>query len=187
MISPGHSASTTGCITVFGIMLGMLVLRSVPLGAQTVADNQNAQSSQADVQNLKIQADEFEDKSSQAIDDGNIAQGLIYMARAIALDPTPMRYMLYGSILYGNGMSVLQDGDQEKGKAILEQAQAQLLKAVQGFDPATDQEYLGQCYFHLAEIYLKAFGDKVKAKEYYEKADDLNDYPGAKQALEKLK
>jgi len=94
--------------------------------------------------------------------------------------------MNYGSILFGNGVSVFKDSDQEKGRAILRQAEEQLRKAIAGLNPNKDQVYLGQCYFLLGEMYLNAFGDKVRAKEYYKKAADLNDYTGAKDALSKL-
>ena len=69
---------------------------------------------------------------------------------------------------------------------MLRQAEVQLLKAIEGFNPNKDQVYLSQCYFLLGEMYLNAFGDKVKAKAYYQKAADLNDYPGARNALNKL-
>ena len=101
------------------------------------------------------------------------------MVQAIALDPTPLRHMNYGSILFGNGVAVFKDSDPVKGKEILRQAEAQLLKAITGFNPNRDQAYLSQCYFLLGEMYVNAFGDKFKAIEYYKKAVDLNDYPGA--------
>ena len=40
-----------------------------------------------EVQKLKSQADDLEDKGAQAIDDGNMDQGLDFMVQAIALDP----------------------------------------------------------------------------------------------------
>lgn len=145
-----------------------------------------AQSTPTEAQKLKSQADDLEDKSAQAIDDGDMDQGLDFMVRAIHLDPTPMRHMIYGSILFGNGVAVFKDSDQDKGIKILRQAEAQLLKAIDGFNPNKDQVYLGQCYFLLGEMYLNAFGDKLKAKIYYKQSVDLNDYPGARDALNKL-
>jgi TPR repeat protein len=161
-----------------GLVLFMLVFGPVIAFAQT--------SSPTEAQKLRSQADGLEDKSAQAIDDGNMDQGLNFMVRAVALDPSPMRHMNYGSILFGNGVSVFKDSDQEKGKEILRQAEAQLREAIDGFNPNKDQVYLSQCYFLLGEMYRNAFGDKVKAKEYYTKAADLNDYTGAKDALNKL-
>ena len=145
-----------------------------------------AQAIPTEAQKLKSQADDLEDKSAQAIDDGDMNQGLDFMIRSIAIDPSPMRRMIYGSVLFGNGVSVFKDSDQEKGKEILRQAEIQLLKAIQAFNPNKDQVSLSQCYFFLGEMYANAFGDKVKAKEYYKKAVDLNDYSGAKDALNKL-
>jgi TPR repeat protein len=69
---------------------------------------------------------------------------------------------------------------------ILRQAEAQLRQAIEGFNPNKDQVYLSQCYFLLGEMYLNAFGNKVKAIEYYQKSADLSDYSGAKDALNKL-
>lgn len=145
-----------------------------------------AQSIPTEAQKNKSQADDLEDKSALAIDDGNMDQGLDFMVRAIKLDPTPMRYMMYGSILYGNGVSVFKDSDQAKGKEILRQAEAQLLNAIAEFNPNRDQVYLSQCYFLLGEMYLNAFEDKLKAREFYKKAADLSDNTGAKEALNKL-
>ena len=139
-----------------------------------------------EAQNRRSQADQLEDKGAQAIDDGDMARGLDFMVQAIALDPTPERHMNYGSILFGNGVSVYKDSDQEKGKEILRQAQAQLQKAIEAFNSNKDQVYLSQCYFLLGEMYNNAFGDKLKAKEYYTKAASLNDYMGARDALNKL-
>jgi tetratricopeptide (TPR) repeat protein len=145
-----------------------------------------AQTSPTEAPKNQSQADALEDQGAQAIDDGNMDQGLDFMVRAITLDPTPLRYMNYGSILFGNGVAVYKDSDQEKGRALLRQAEIQLRKAIAGFNPNRDQVYLGQCYFLLGEMYLNALGDKVKAKAYYQKAADLNDYPGARDALNKL-
>lgn len=145
-----------------------------------------AQSTPTEAQKLKSQADDLEDKSAQAIDDGDMDQGLDYMVRSIRLDPTPMRHMIYGSLLFGNGVAIFKDSDQKKGEQVLLQAQAQLLKAIEGFNPNKDQVYLGQCYFLLGEMYRNAFGDKQKARGYYRQSVDFNDYPGARDALNQL-
>jgi tetratricopeptide (TPR) repeat protein len=149
-----------------------------------ISFGQNAGLTEA--QKLQSQADTLEDKGAQAIDDGNMSQGLDYMVQAITLDPSPIRYLNYGSILFGNGVSVFKDSDQNQGKAILRQAEIQLLTAIKGFNPKKDQVYLSQCYFLLGEMYRNAFGDNARARDYYQKAVDLNDYTGAKDALTKL-
>ena len=145
-----------------------------------------AQATPTQAQKLKSQADDLEDKSAQAIDDGDMDKGLGLMLQSIALDPSPMRYMIYGSMLFGNGVAIYKDSDQKKGIETLRQAEIQLLKAIKGFSSNKDQVSLSQCYFLLGEMYLNAFGDKSKAKEYYQRAVDLNDYPGARDALNKL-
>ncbi len=134
----------------------------------------------------RFQADQFEAKVAQAIDENNISQGLDLMSKAVSLDPSGMRHMTYGSLLFGNGVSVFKEGDKAQGQRILRQAEAQLHKAIQLFDVNKDQAYLSQCYFLLGEMHLNAFGDKIKAKQYYQKAVNLSDYTGAKESLKYL-
>ena len=138
---------------------------------------QNSQPTPSETQKLKSQADDFEDKSAQAIDEGNMGRGLAFMARAVALDPTPMRHMIYGSMLFGDGVAVFKESDKEKGKEILRRAEAQLRKALAAFDAHNDQFYISRCYYQLGEIYLNAFGDKEKAREYYRKSAGPQDRP----------
>jgi TPR repeat protein len=145
-----------------------------------------AQTIPTEAQKLKAQADDLEDKSAQAIDDGNMDQGLDLMVRAVLLNPSPTRYMIYGSILFANGIAALKGSDQNKGIVILRQAEGQLHKAIVGFNPNKDQVYLGQCYFLLGEMYRNAFGDKNKARGYYKQSVELNDYPGARDALNRI-
>jgi len=159
-----------------GLIFLVLLLGAGTSFAQTLSE----------AQKIKSQADAFEDKSAQAIDDGNLDQASDLMFQAVQLDPTPLRYMNYGSILFGNGVSTFKEDDQVKGIAILKQAEVQLQKAIEGFNTSKDQTYLSQCYFLLGEMYLNAFNDKVKAKEYYTKSAELSDYSGAKEALSKL-
>jgi tetratricopeptide (TPR) repeat protein len=159
------------------LVLLMLVFWSGFACAQTIT---------AQTQKLKAQADDLEDKSAQAIDDGNVDQGLDLMARAVHMDPSPTRHMIYGSILFANGIASLKGSDQNKGIAILRQAEGQLQKAIVGFNPNKDQVYLGQCYFLLGEMYRNAFGDKNKARGYYKQSVELNDYPGARDALNRI-
>jgi tetratricopeptide (TPR) repeat protein len=165
-------------LLVRNLVLLILVFWSGALCAQSIPTT--------DAEKLKAQADDLADKGAQAIDDGNMDQGLDDMVRAIQLDPTPMRHMIYGSVLFGNGVAVFKDSDQNKGVEILHQAEAQLRKAIAGFNPNKDQVYLGQCYFLLGEMYLNAFGDKDKAREYYKQSVELNDYPGARDALDRM-
>ena len=139
-----------------------------------------------DLQKLQAEADNLQDKAAQAMDDGNIDQALGFMIQAIALDPSPQRRMNYGSILFGNGVAVFKDSDQTKGKEILHLAEIQLNKAIDSFNPNTDQVNLAQCYFLLGEMYKNAFGDKEKAIGYYKKASSLSEFTGAKDALGKL-
>ena len=154
----------------------------VILLVSSIAQGQSINPS-VDQQKTKEQADALEDKSAQTIDDGNMSQGLGLMAQAVKLDPSPLRHMIYGSMLYGDGVEVFKNTDQIRGTEILHQSESELIKAIQGFSPNTDQSYLSQCYFLLGEMYRNAFSDKPRARGYYEQAIQLNDYPGAKEAL----
>jgi len=145
-----------------------------------------AQTSPTDAQKIKSQADDIEDQAAQAIDDGDMSKGMDLMVHAVALDPTPIRRMNYGSMLFGNGVEIFKGSDQHLGQEVLRQAETQLLQAIQGFDPNKDQVYLSQCYYLLGEMYVNAFGDKVKAKAYYTKSAALSEFSGAKDALSKL-
>jgi len=160
-----------------GLLTGFLIIAPMLSYAQT---------SPYDIQKNKTLADNLEDKAAEAIDDGDMDKGLDDIIQAIALDPSPSRYMNYGSILFGNGVSLFKDSDQQKGVATLQLAEIQLRKAIAGFNPHKDQVYLSQCYFLLGEMYLNAFGDRQKAKEYYQRSAELSDYSGAKEELNKL-
>jgi TPR repeat protein len=145
-----------------------------------------AQTTPTQAQKNTSQADDLEEKSAQAIDDGDMSTGMDLMVHAVALDPSALRRMNYGSMLFGNGVEIFKDSDQRLGKEVLRQAETQLLGAIKEFNPGKDQVYLSQCYFLLGEMYQNAFGDKLKAKEYYTQSAALSDYSGAKDALNKL-
>ena len=140
----------------------------------------------SDSQQTKSRADALEDNSAQAMDDGDMPQGLSLMAQAVALDPSALRHMNYGSMLYGDGVTLFEGTDQIRGIEVLHRSEAELIKAIQGFNPNKDQAYLSQCYFLLGEMYRNAFDDKERARGYYEQAIELNDYPGAKEALAQI-
>ena len=165
------------CLRFFSLALWLVMTGSIALA-------QSAPLTQA--QKFRSQADALEDKATEAIDEGQITQGLDLMVQAIRLDPSSLRFMNYGSVLFGNGVAAFKESGPQKGTEILREAEAQLHKAIEGFDPNKDQVYLSQCYFLLGEMYRNAFDDKMKAREYYQKAASLNDYTGARDALNKL-
>ncbi len=139
----------------------------------------------ADVLELKSsqKADRMEDQAVTAIDAGHMDKGLSLMRQAIAMDPVPSRYLNYGSVLFGNGVSLFKSGQTDKAKKILADARAQLLKAAAGFDKSADAVFLAQSYFLLGEIERNGFADAAKAKEYYQKSLSFYDHEGAKAAL----
>ena len=135
---------------------------------------------------ISQQADAMENQAVTAIDAGQMDKGLSLMRQAIALDPAPSRYLNYGSVLFGNGVSVFKGGQTDKAKEILSNARTQLLKAADGFNKTTDAMFLAQTYFLLGEIARNGFNDAAKAKELYQKSLSLYDHEGAKAALAQL-
>jgi tetratricopeptide (TPR) repeat protein len=131
-------------------------------------------------------ADRMENQAVAAVDAGQMEKGLSLMRQAIALDAAPSRELNYGSILFGNGVSLFKSGQKDKGKKILADAREQLLKAADGFDKTKEVLFLGQAYFLLGEIERNGFADAAKAKEYYKKALSFYDHEGAKAALAQL-
>ncbi len=136
---------------------------------------------------IPTQADEIENQAVALIDQRHLDEGLALMLKAIDLDPSAQRYMNYGSVLFGNGVSAYKSGDKEEGKRILMQAQTALKKAILTFDANKDAMPLSQCYFLLGEIASHALADPQKAKDYYQKSTALYDNPSAKTALDNLK
>ncbi len=132
------------------------------------------------------QADQMENQAVAAVDAGRMDKGLSLMRQAIALDPVPSRQLNYGSILFGNGVSLFKSGQKDKGQKVLAEAREQLLNAVDGFDKTKDVMFLGQAYFLLGEIERNGFADAPKAKEYYKKSLSFYDHEGAKAALQQL-
>ncbi len=132
------------------------------------------------------QADALEAKGLEFIDADKMDQGLNMIKQAIELDPTPIRYMNYGSILFGNGVELFKKGQIDDAKKTLKACEEQLQKAIAGFDKTKDNAFLAQSYFLLGEMHNNAFADPLKAKTYYERALSYFDHDGAKAALAKL-
>ena len=131
-------------------------------------------------------ADKMENEAVALIDEGKREAGLAKLIKAIELDPTPLRRMNFGSVLFGDGVEAYKKGDLQGGISTLRRCEKELLKAIEGFAPANDSAYISQCYFLLGEMYAHAFNDRNKANEYYTKALDNFDHPAAREALENL-
>ena len=140
----------------------------------------------ADVKNAGLEADALEAQAVELIDADKMDQGLAFISKALTLDPSPIRHMNYGSILFGNGVAAFKQGQKEHGNEILRQAESELNQAIKGFDNNKDANFLAQAYFLLGEMYANAFGDKARAKEFYKKAIAVSEHAGAKAALSKL-
>lgn len=142
--------------------------------------------SDEDAPDKSISVDKLENQAVIAIDNGDVDKGLALMAQVIQMDPTPSRHMNYASILFGNGVAAFKNGQGEQSFAILHQSEAELNKAIKDFDKDRDAINLSQCYFLLGEMYLNAFNDTIKAKEFYTKSVSFYDHPVARAALAKL-
>ncbi|MEI7997993.1 MAG: hypothetical protein WCH62_00590, partial [Candidatus Omnitrophota bacterium] len=132
------------------------------------------------------QADQLEKKAVELIDENKMDEGMALMKQAVVLDSSPMRHMNYGSILFGNGVEDYKSKNQEQALKTLSEAQQELRAAIEGFNPKKEGIFLAQAYFLLGEIYLNAYSDRIRAKEYYQKAVFYYDNQSAKAALEKL-
>lgn len=132
-------------------------------------------------------ADALEARAVELIDAGKMDDGMALEEQAIAIDPAAQRHMNYGSILFGNGVALFKQGQQEQGKDVLRRAEEELKKAIAGFDSTKDAVFLGQTYFLLGEMYANAFGDARQAGDYYRKAVSLSGHDGAKAALARFK
>jgi tetratricopeptide (TPR) repeat protein len=132
------------------------------------------------------QADALEAQAVDYIDNDQMEEGLGLMKQALDIDPTPIRHMNYGSILFGNGVVDFKNGNKRQALPTLYEAQNQLAQAIVKFDPQKDAVFLAQSYFLLGEIALNAFSNPAKAKKYYQKALSYYDNLGAKAALENL-
>lgn len=132
------------------------------------------------------QADQLETQAVDLIDNDQMTEGMALMKQAVDIDPTPMRHMNYGSILFGNGVVDYKNGNKEQGLHTLYEAQDELAQAISGFNPRKEGVFIAQAYFLLGEMYLNAFDNPTKAKIFYRKA--LLYYPnqGARSALQKL-
>ena len=135
---------------------------------------------------LTHQANKLESQAIDFIDNDNMDKGIALMARATELDPTPMRRMNYGSILFGNGVEYFKNGDKVEALRALHEAENQLSQAIAAFHPKRDQQFLAQAYFLLGEIYSNAFADPRKARDFYQISLSYYYNQGAKEALETL-
>ena len=133
------------------------------------------------------QADAMEAKAVELIDQGKMSEGLDLMRQALVLAPSAQRHMNFGSILFGNGVMLFKNGQQEQGRNMLRQSEEALTKALAAFDKERDAFFMAQCFYLLGEMYSHAFQDEAKAKDYYTEAVALVSHPGATKALNDLK
>jgi tetratricopeptide (TPR) repeat protein len=132
------------------------------------------------------EADRLEAQAVDLIDNNRMEEGMVLMKQAMQIDPTPMRHMNYGSILFGNGAAEFESGNKAKAQETLYEAQDQLAQAIAGFNPKKEAVFIAQAYFLLGEMYLNAFSNEAKARMFYYKALSYYDNPGARAAVEKL-
>ncbi len=144
-----------------------------------------------DVLSPEEKANQLENKGLVLIDKNQMEAGLDLMRQAIALDPSATRELNYGTVLFGNGVSVYKGGDVKAGQKILSEAEKHIQSAIAKFkqlptDAIQSPTLIAQAYYLLGEIANHAFDDTLKAKEYYQKAVDVFDHEPAKAALAAL-
>jgi tetratricopeptide (TPR) repeat protein len=131
-------------------------------------------------------ANQLESQAVERIDLNDTEGGLALFQKALESDPTPLRHMNYGSLLFGHGVEEFKAGNKDKAFETLFEAQDHLSNAILGFDPKKDGVFLAQCNFLLGEMYFHAFNDVHKASMFYEKALSYSPHKGAKEALRKI-
>jgi tetratricopeptide (TPR) repeat protein len=127
-------------------------------------------------------ADRTEQRGLELIDQGEMAQGLDLLREALREDPQANRHLNLGSILFGNGVTLQKQGKSDEAEKIFAEAQAELLQAVQQFDPKEETTFISEGYNLLGELAV-ASNDKLGAKKYFEKSISFYENPAAKRGL----
>jgi len=133
------------------------------------------------------QANRLESQAIESIDADQMEEGLRLMQQAIEIDPSAVRHMNYGSILFGNGVVDFKNGKKHEAVRLFKQAEDQLSQAIAGFDPQANAAFVAQAYFLLGEIYLNAYNDQDMAHDFYYKSLEYYDNTSARDAIEQLR
>jgi tetratricopeptide (TPR) repeat protein len=134
----------------------------------------------------EAKADQLEQKGLSAIDEGRMDEGLSLLQEALKLDPQGSRHLNFGTILFGNGVSLQKRGNSEESIKVFRQAEEEIQQALKLFDPEGETTFISQAYSLLGEMYANAFNDNAKAKTFYEKALSFYENPAARRGLAAL-
>ncbi|MBL8013704.1 MAG: tetratricopeptide repeat protein [Candidatus Omnitrophica bacterium] len=132
------------------------------------------------------QADALEKEGLNLIELGQMQEGLSLLKKAIDLSPQADRHLNLGSVLFGNGVAAFKQGQKDKALRIFQDSQQELEKAISLFDKKTQQMFLGQAYFMLAEMQSQGFGNIHEANKLYEQSLFFYPNPAAERALKQL-
>lgn len=132
------------------------------------------------------QADALEQKGLDLIEKGQMQEGLTSLRKAVELSPQADRHLNLGSILFGNGVAAFKQGHKDEALSIFQETQQELKKSIDLFDPKTQQMFVGQAYFMLAEMQAQGFDNPKKARVLYEKSLFFYPNPAAERALQQL-
>src|SRR3989338_672711 len=124
-------------------------------------------------------------KGIKLIQEGKMDEGLDLIRQAIQTDPQkPDWHMNYGSLLFTKGQQIFQSGNVQEAQGIFKEAEKELFWATQLFKEA-DNKLKSHSFFLLGDIYYHVYGEKEKAKSFYQKSLEL--YPGHQEARDALK
>ena len=150
-------------------------------------ESSNSSSSNLSASDMIKHANQLESQAIECIDHNQMEEGLALMKQATELDPSPIRSINYGSILFGNGVVDFKNGQQQEALQVLREAEDQLSQAIAGFDPQKNAAFVAQAYFLLGEIYLNAYANPDLAHAFYYKSLEYFDNSNARTAIEELR
>lgn len=131
-------------------------------------------------------ANALELQGLELIDQEKMNEGIELLRKAIGLDPKPNRHLNLGAILSGNGIAMFKEGRKDEAVVLFKEAEGELNKAIDLFDPKKESTFLSQAYYLLGELYAQALSDPDKAREYYQKSLLLFENPAAQRGLKAI-
>ncbi len=133
----------------------------------------------------KEDLDRLENEGIELVRAGDYDRGFTKLKEALDLDPeNPRRNNNFGGILFEVGVPIFTAGAKQEGLKILQTAEIYIKKAAD-LCQQDDRDLRSNCYYGLGEISDHAYGDRLKAAEWYQKALDAG-HERANKALQRL-
>ena len=120
---------------------------------------------------------------------GDVDKAVELLKETIEIQPSrPDWHMNYGVLLLTKANNISKNKKTAQARAFYQEAYKELTLSIDLFDAANEKlkPFISQCYFLLGEMDRYVFGDKTKAKNFYQKALEYSAHEGAQQALVSL-